>query len=127
MEIFRRIGRTLDLIFVNSDRAQQAQAGARIHGVSMEAMYDGGMGVQVEHILPEYKSGKPPVQEETRVRVGRLDGHGALMVMRAIYDPVKDAFRVNDNQHANHSSPRTPGDLRLLDSDYELAFDRAVR
>lgn len=122
VETFRKLIRALDFIFVVSERAQQAQMGARVRGVQMGTMYDGGLGVTAEHILPEFKSGKPPVSVETHMRVGRLGEHGELTESKAVYDPAIDSFRFS-----NIPYPREPGDLWLPEYEYEEAFVRAVR
>ena len=122
MKYFRKLIRALDLIFVVSERAQQAQMGAKVRGVQIGAMYDGGLGVKAEHILPEFNAGKPPVSVETRMRVGRLGEHGELIETKAVYDPAIDSFRFS-----NMPCPREPGDLWLPECDYEAAFARAVK
>lgn len=76
---------------------------------------------KAEHLLPEFKSGKPPVQVETLVRVGTVGEHGQLTVTKAIYDPADDTFC-----YGHKAWPREPEELWLLESEYEAAFSRAA-
>lgn len=95
---------------------------ASVAGVSMETMYDGGLHVHAEHLLPEFKSGTPSFNTLTNMRVARLGECGELTETRAWYEPGSDTFRSE-----GISRPREPDDLWLPDSDYEDAFKRAAQ
>lgn len=122
MRFINKLVRGLDLIFVFSKRAQWAQMAASVAGVSMETMYDGGLHVHAEHLLPEFKSGTPSFNTHTNMRVARLGECGELTETRALYEPASDTFRSE-----GISRPREPDDLWLPDSDYEDAFRRAAQ
>ncbi len=118
-----RIFRALDLSFCFTQRARDAQLASITTGVPVSLMYDGGLEVQAEDLIPAFRKGQPKV--ETLYVVGRiLDGTGgAFNVFHAMYDPETDSWMTRASEV---SRKRAGDDLWLPIEEYEDAFRAAV-
>ena len=121
--MFQRIWRAIDLSIVVSRRARQALMAANSVGVSMEVMYDGGLEVQTQDILPEFNSGKPPFAVKELCVVAQVVGNtGELRCRDLCYEPSLDGWQQN-----NACVARRAEDLWLRKADYGYAMKQAAQ
>lgn len=95
--MIRRIFRALDLSFCFTQRARAAQLASVTTGISVSLMYDGGLEVQAEDLVPAFQKGQPKV--ETLYVVGRIlaGTGGAFNAFHAMYDPKADSWMTRAN------------------------------
>ena len=123
--MLKRIARAIDLIFVFSERARQAQMASRVSDIPMELMYDRGLDVLADDMRPEFKEGRPPSISTTRYIVGKTDAHGAMTQYPAMaYDASIDAWISAKN---GFQKKREDDDLWLSEEDHRTAFINACR
>jgi hypothetical protein len=121
--MFRRLLRALDLNFGWTDRSRLAQIASATTGIPMGLMYDGGLDVQAEDILPLFRKGKPEI--DALYVVGRVmaDSGGAFFTFYAVYDHNADAWIT---KASNVGRKREVEDRWLQMTEYEDAYRSAV-
>lgn len=134
--MLRRILRAIDLSFTFSERARMAGLAARAQGMPLTVMYDGGLDVKANDLLPHFRRGKPTAGPRgfrdisAIFVVGQLGDNGVLMMQKKRYDPTADQWLPLEShwqRDVRNGERRQESDYWLTSSDFFDAFVLAAR
>jgi hypothetical protein len=127
--MFDRLLRAIDLQFRVTRRSQDAFAAARVAGLPVNVMYDGGTEVKADDLRPHFKSGVPMVEQPDIVVIARPHEDGVLEIFRALYDTRWDKLFPLDrvtSRPGQRVEKRRSDDLWLSEGEYHDAFCAAA-
>ncbi|EMM5101181.1 hypothetical protein ACK249_005716 [Pseudomonas aeruginosa] len=122
LTLLKRFARSLDLLFLYSDRAKRSRQAASALGIeNVELMYDGGLEVGTGALIHQFNTGTPPGEAPYPIVVGVIEDDGHFATFKATYLPQEDLLVASWGKR-----PRKPQDLWVPVAEFPKALHQAI-
>ncbi|HBO5516165.1 TPA: hypothetical protein L4559_005091 [Pseudomonas aeruginosa] len=122
LTLLGRLARSLDLLFLYSDRAKRSRQAASALGIeNVELMYDGGLEMGASALIRQFNTGTPPGEAPCPIVVGVVEDDGHFATFKATYIPQEDLLIASWGKR-----PRKPHDLWIPVTEFPKALHQAI-